>query len=115
MPKPFQTERALEIAVGVVLVGVVLTIISLLELTLHNVGLGNWADWTIVVGLLVFLLGAYLLATFLKLSAQFDRYMKIDSRAEFKKELDEIEYTAWRLPSRYDRRLTKRKEELGMK
>jgi hypothetical protein len=41
--------------------------------------------------------------------------MKVASRAEFKKEQDEVEYLAWRLPSRFDAKLTKKKEELGVK
>ena len=115
MPKPFHVEHALEIAVLVTGVGVILSVLSLFDLTGYDVGLGDWAYWTIVVGLIVFVTGIYLLASYLKLTSQFDHYMKIMSRAEFKKEQDEVEYLAWRLPSRFDAKLTKKKEELGVK
>jgi len=115
MPKPFHVEHALEIAVLVTGVGVILSVLSLFDLTDYDIGLGDWAYWTIVIGLIVFIIGIYLLASYLKLTSQFDHYMKIVSRAEFKKEQDEVEYLAWRLPSRFDAKLTKKKEELGVK
>ncbi len=115
MPKPFLVEHALELAIGVIVLGAVLSIVSLMEFTFQNTPLGNWADWTIVVGLIAFLVGLYLLASFLRLAASFDQHMKTESRAEFKRDLDEVEYLAWRLPSRYERRLSKKKEDLGIK
>jgi hypothetical protein len=115
MPKPFLVERAREIAILVTVAGAVLSVLSIIDLTIHNIGLGDWAYWTIVIGLLLFIIGIWLLASYLKLTSQFDHYMKIASRAEFKREEDELEYIAWRLPSRFEKRLAQKKEELGVK
>ncbi|HUL38918.1 MAG TPA: hypothetical protein VLU38_01380 [Methanomassiliicoccales archaeon] len=115
MPKPFLVEHALEIAITVTLVGALLSVVSIVDLTVVSLGLGDWAYWTIVIGLIVFIAGIFLLAGYLKLSSQFDRYMKTASRAEFKKDQDEVEYLAWRLPSRFGKRLADKKEELGLK
>lgn len=115
MPKPFLVERAREIALLVTVAGAVLSVLSIIDLTIHNIGLGDWAYWTVVIGLLLFLIGIWLLASYLKLTSQFDRYMKIASRAEFKREQDEVEYIVWRLPSRFGKRLAQKKEELGVK
>ncbi len=115
MPKPFATEHALEIAVLVTLVGAVLSVWSIIDLTLDVGILDDWAYWIIVIGLIVFVIGIFLLGSYLRLTSQFDRYMKIPSRAEFKKEQDEVEYIAWRLPSRYGKKLEERKKELGLK
>ncbi len=115
MSKPFTVEHALEIAVLVTLVGAGLSVWSIIDLTLDIGILGDWAYWTIAIGLIVFIIGIYLLGSYLKLTSQFDRYMKIPSRAEFKKEQDEVEYLAWRLPSRYGKKLEERKKDLGLK
>lgn len=115
MPKPFQVERALEIAAGALLAGAIVTIVSALEITMHNTGLGNWADWTLIIGLVVFVAGLWLLISYLKLTVQFEKLIQIDSRAEFKKSLDDVEYLAWRLPSKYEKRLMDKKEKLGIK
>jgi hypothetical protein len=115
MPKPFYVEHAPEIAILVTLVGAVLSVWSLIDLTLNVGVLDDWAYWMIVIGLIVFVIGIYLLGSYLKLTSQFDRYMKIPSRAEFKKEQDEVEYLVWRLPSRYGKKFTEKKQELGLK
>ncbi|MDD1746839.1 MAG: hypothetical protein LUQ16_03665 [Methanomassiliicoccales archaeon] len=115
MPKPFHVEHALEIAILVTVVGAALSVVSLMDLAAHIVDLGDWVYWIIVIGVIVFIIGIYLLASYLKLTAQFDRFMKVTSRAEFKRDLDEVEYLAWRLPSRYAKRLGKKKEEIGVK
>lgn len=115
MPKPFLVERALVIAVLVTLTGVILSVVSLLDLAADLIDLNGWEYWIIVAGLIVFVIGIYLLAGYLKLVSQFERYMKIDSRAEFKKELDEIEYLAWRLPSKFGKRLEAKKKDMGLR
>lgn len=115
MSKPFDVEHALEIAAGVTIVGAVLTVLSLVQLTVEDIGLGDWAYWLVVIGLISFLVGIYLLSGFLSKKTQFERYLKTESRAEFKKNQDEVEYLAWRLPSRFNERLIKKKEELGVK
>ena len=115
MSKPFGVEHALEIAVGVCSVGALLTVLSLVQLTVVDIGLGDWAYWLVVMGLISFLVGVYLLSGYLRLAAQFDKYLDTESRAEFKKNQDEVEYLAWRLPSRYNDRLVKKMKDLGLK
>jgi hypothetical protein len=115
MPKPFLVEHALVIAALVTVAGAALSVVSLLDLAANLIDLGDWVYWAIVIGLIVFIIGIYLLASYLKLTSQFERYMKIDSRAEFKKGLDEVEYLAWRLPSKYGKRLEEKKGQIGVK
>ena len=115
MAKPFMVERALEIAIIVAVVGALLTALSLVQLTVADLGMGDWAYWTVVAGLICFVVGLYLLIGYLRRAAEFEKYMGTESRADFKRGLDDMEYLAWRLPSRFERRLLDKKEELGLK
>ncbi|MEM0449760.1 MAG: hypothetical protein QW520_08080 [Methanomassiliicoccales archaeon] len=115
MPKPFEVEHALGIAIMASSVGALLSAISLVQITVDDIGLGGWAYWLLVIGFIVFIVGLLLLIGYLRRASEFERYMKIESKAEFIRSQDAAEYIAWRMPTKYEKRLKKKKEELGIK
>lgn len=76
------------------------------------VPLGNWVYWLAILGLL---------GTIIALWWDLDYFIKVrklknlsdtSSKAKFIKNLDEIEYLAWRLPKRFRMMVAEKKEEL---
>lgn len=115
MPKPFEVEHALAIAAVASVAGAFLSAISLVQVTVEDIGLGGWAYWLLAVGLIVFVVGLFLLIGYMRRANEFEEYMKIESRAEFKKKQDSAEYLAWRMPSKFGERLKEKEDELGIK
>jgi uncharacterized membrane protein len=115
MAKPFAVERAMELSVLMTLIGVVLTVISLADITAGTAGFGGWSYWTVVVGLILFAFGLYWLAGYLRNVRDFRRLMEEESKAAFIKNMDDVEYLAWKLPTRYEDELMAKKKRLGIK
>jgi membrane protein implicated in regulation of membrane protease activity len=115
MAKPFAVERALELSASVTLVGVVLTVISLADITTGTASLGGWSMWALVVGFIAFAFGLYWLAGYLRNVRDFKKLIEEQSKAALIKNLDDIEYLAWKLPIRFEEELQERKKRLGVK
>ncbi|MDD1743142.1 MAG: DUF3198 domain-containing protein [Methanomassiliicoccales archaeon] len=115
MAKPFAVERAMELSALMTLVGVVLTVISLADITAGTAGFGGWSYWTVVVGLIIFAFGLFWLAGHLRNVRDFRRLMEEESKAAFIKNMDDVEYLAWKLPTRYEDELMAKKKRLGIK
>lgn len=115
MAKPFQVEQARLIAAVVLLVGAVLSAISIPGIVGYTSLMGDWGWWALGAGLLLFVIGLYLLIVYLRNVAEFERLMQIKSKAEFVRSQDDAEYLAWRLPSKYEERLAEKKKEFNLK
>ncbi|MCU0861420.1 MAG: DUF3198 domain-containing protein [Methanomassiliicoccales archaeon] len=115
MPKPFEVEHALAIAVSALVIGGFLSALSLVQITVEDIGLGGWAYWLLAGGLIVFVVGLYLFIGYMRRANEFEEYMKIESKAEFKKKQDDAEYLAWRMPSKFGERLQEKEDDLGIK
>ena len=79
------------------------------------VGLGSWAYWVAFIGFFVFLTGAIWLWMFVSSARKFNKALEEKSKAVFLKSMDDTEYLAWKLPSRYEERLAAKKKELGIR
>jgi hypothetical protein len=115
MAKPFQVEHARLIAAVMIVVGVVLSAISLPELLGLTTYLGQWSWWTLSIGLLLSVIGLYLLIVYLRNVTAFEKLMQLKSKAEFVRNQDDIEYLAWRLPSKFETRLSEKKRGFNIK
>ncbi len=115
MAKPFAVERALELSALMTLVGVMLTVISLADITAGSAGFGGWSYWTVIVGFMLFAFGLYWLAGYLRNVRDFKKLIEEESKAAFIKNMDDTEYLAWKLPLRFEDELMAKKKRLGIK
>jgi hypothetical protein len=115
MPKPITVERGLEISILLTAIGVVLFVDGLSDAMGWWVSLGGWGFWSGGLGIVLVLVGSIWFGTIAKLRAKFERMIVEKSRAGFIRNLDELEYTAWRLPSKYDERVFEKKKDMGVK
>jgi hypothetical protein len=115
MAKPLAVERAMELSASMTLVGVVLAVIGLSDITTGTASFGGWSMWALVAGFIIFAFGLYWLAGFLRNVRDFKKLIEEQSKATFIKELDDVEYLAWKLPIRYEEELQEKKKRLGVK
>lgn len=115
MAKPFQVEHARSIAVVTIVVGVILSAISIPGLLGLVTFLGEWSWWTLTIGLVLSLIGLYLLIIYLRNVTAFEKSMQLKSKAEFVRNQDDVEYLAWRLPSKFEERLMEKKKDFNLK
>jgi hypothetical protein len=115
MAKPFAVERAMELSASVTLIGVVLAVIGLTDITTGTASFGGWSMWALVAGLVVFAFGIYWLAGYLRNVRDFKKLIEEQSKAAFIKDLDDTEYLAWKLPIRFEEELREKKKHLGVK
>jgi hypothetical protein len=76
---------------------------------------GEWAYWLMVIGPLVLIGATWWLYDYLKKSRSLERLMATPSKAKFVKNLDEIEYLAWSLPQRFEKRVIEKKHKFNIK
>jgi hypothetical protein len=115
MAKPFQVEHARSIAVIVAVAGIILSAVSMPDLLGVATILGDWSWWTFAIGLIMFVIGIYLLIVYLRNVTAFEELMQQKSKAEFVRRQDDAEYLAWRLPSKFEVRLVEKKKEFNVK
>lgn len=116
MSKPIQVEKAGPISISMVVLGIVLIIVALLALfKIAFTEMGNWDYWVLIVGAGVVLVGAIWFISYFLNVRKFRKLIVEKSKASFIKELDNLEYLAWRLPSRYEEELLAKKKNFGLK
>jgi len=115
MAKPLAVERAMELSASMTLIGVVLDVVSLTDITTGTASFGGWSMWALVAGFIIFAFGLYWLAGFLRNVRDFKKLVEEQSKATFVKQLDDVEYLAWKLPTRYEEELQEKKKRLGVK
>jgi hypothetical protein len=115
MSKPMKVERGIELSVLLVVLGSVLFLLGISDALGWLVDLGGWGFYTGGAGLLSLIVGAVWAFSILQRMKRFAVLMEEKSKAVFVRSLDELEYTAWRLPSRYDALLSEKKREMGVK
>jgi hypothetical protein len=114
MAKPFVVERAMELSALMTLVGMILAVAGLVDITDGTAGLGGWSYWALIAGLIVFAFGLYWLAGYLRNVRDFKGLIVEQSKASFIKTADDVEYLAWKLPSRYEDELREKKKRFGL-
>lgn len=116
MSKPVQVERAAPISIGMMVGGVAMIVIAILALYgIAFTELGNWDYWVLIIGGGLAVIGALWFISYVLNVRKFHKLMAEKSKAVFLKELDDIEYLAWRLPLRYEEELMAKKKHFGLK
>jgi hypothetical protein len=123
MAKPFTREYRLELSTLMCAAGALITAVGaagiffssptgplspLVPLASFS---GNWIYWYIVIGPILIIGGAWWLYDSLKKIVQLRRFLDVDSKAKFVKNLDEIEYLAWVLPRKYEELVIEKKKQ----
>ena len=116
MTKPTLVERAPLLSLTFLLVGLLLTMVGTYILSAEGLASSRgWSYWLISIGLVLLLIGVlWILKLYLTIK-KFQSLLQEKSKATFLKNLDRIEYTAWKLPSTYEKDLATRKEEFNIK
>jgi hypothetical protein len=115
MPKPINVERGLELSVLMTVLGAALLFLGISDALDWVVDLKGWGFYTGGGGVLLLIAGVAWMITIVQRMKRFDILMQERSKAVFVRSLDDIEYTAWRLPTRYDELLAQKKKEMGVK
>ena len=115
MSKPFYQERVLEIAAVTTVAGTALTILGLLDVTDRgSIDLYGWGFYLLIGGVILLATGIYWMYSFRKMDRRFKHLMEERSKANVIKYLDEMEYIAWRMPTRYEERLYEKKKSMKL-
>lgn len=115
MTKPISVERGLEITLLLVLSGAMLLFVGISDALDWSLDLDGWGFYPGSAGVILLVVGVFWMASIIKRMRRFKSMMKERSKALFVRSLDELEYTAWRLPSKYDVLLSEKKREMGLK
>ncbi|HOE52620.1 MAG TPA: hypothetical protein PKO24_03175 [Methanomassiliicoccales archaeon] len=115
MSKPLTVEWGLEIAVSLIVLGAVLLIVGILDVLHLYLDLGGWGFYSGAVGVLLLIVGIVWMVSILQRMRKFKLLVQEKSKAVFVRSLDELEYTVWRLPSKYDALLLEKRREMGLK
>jgi len=116
MSKPFYVERANLLSLGLLIAGAALVAVA--ALAFSNVAfteIGNWDWWVLIAGGLLLLVGALWYASYVLNVRKFRRLLQENSKANFVRKQDDVEYLAWRLPLRYEEELAAKKKQLGLR
>jgi len=115
MPKPINVERGLELSVLMTVLGAVLLFLGISDALDWAMDLKGWGFYAGAVGVIALIVGVIWMISIIQRMKRFDVLMEEKSKAVFVRSLDDIEYAAWRLPSKYDELLVKKKKEMGVK
>lgn len=115
MTKPISVERGLEITLLLVLSGAMLLFVGMSDALDWSLDLDGWGFYPGSAGVILLVVGVFWMASIIKRMRRFKSMMKERSKALFVRSLDELEYMAWRLPSKYDVLLSEKKREMGLK
>jgi len=115
MSKPFNVERGLELSVLMTVLGAVLLFLGISDALDWAVDLKGWGFYAGAAGVIALIVGVVWMISILQMMKKFDVLMREKSKAVFVRSLDDIEYAAWRLPTKYDVLLAQKKKEMGVK
>ncbi len=116
MTKPFLTERAPMLASLFLIGGAMLSALGIIGLTMTDVlKLGSWDYWLVMVGVPLLLIGVIWLWIYLARVKHFRKELQEKSKANFLKNMDDTEYLAWRLPTKFEKELESKKVEFNIK
>ncbi|MHC1710444.1 MAG: hypothetical protein AB9819_08585 [Methanomassiliicoccales archaeon] len=115
MPKPINVEWGLELSVLMTVLGAALLFLGISDALDWVMDLKGWGFYAGAAGVILLIVGVIWVISIVQRMRKFDVLMQEKSKAVFVRSLDDIEYTAWRLPSKYDELLIRKKKEMGVK
>ncbi len=126
MSKAFTREYRFELSTVMLAVGILVTFIGSIGVFLPKLpdvllvfqsaikGSGNWIYWYLVVGPVLLISGGWWLYDSVRKTFELMSFLKIDSKAKFVRNLDDIEYLAWVLPRKYEELVIEKKKQFKM-
>ena len=72
---------------------------------------GNWMVWIFVMGPILLVAGVFYVGDTVKKYREFNKLIDTDSKAKFVQNQDRIEYLAWLLSARLEKRVEEKKKE----
>lgn len=115
MAKPLMVERAPLLFVVLMIAGLLMGAVAVGSIFTGTAGWGGWEYWVLILGSLCFIVGIAWMISYLNRVNRFYDLLSEESKAAFIRKLDDLEYLAWRLPSRFEAKLGERKRKLGIK
>ncbi len=117
MSRPVTVQYVVPFSISFLVAGLVLTGLSLYDLIEEAdlFGLGGWWFYILIIGIIMALVGFFYLYAYLNRIKKFKKLIAEKSKKEFVTNLDELEYTAWRLPKSYEDKVAEKKKEFGVK
>ncbi len=117
MSRPVTVQYVVPFSISFLAAGLVITGLSLYDLIedADLFGLGGWWFYLLVIGIIMAMVGLFYLYAYLKRVSKFKKLIAEKSKKEFVTNLDELEYTAWRLPKSYEDKVAEKKKEFGVK
>ncbi len=115
MPKPFMVERGFTVSAGLLILGLALLVVGAVGiLGPDDLGMGDGALFILIVGALLLSTGIAWMGTHLNRVKKFHVLLSENKKATFIRNLDEVEYLAWRLPTRFGVELAEKKRKMGL-
>jgi type VI protein secretion system component VasK len=116
MSKPFTVQYAGPISLAVSLAGVAMVAVGVLDLLGYRFKtVGTWGYWILAIGAILLLIGVIWFWIYAANKRKFKKLMEEQSKAAFVKNLDDVEYLAWRLPMKFEERLLEKKKQFGIR
>lgn len=115
MSKPINVERGLELSVLITVLGAVLLFLGISDALDWTVDLAGWGFYAGAAGVIMVIVGVIWSLSIVQRIRKFRVLMEEKSKAVFVRTLDDLEYTAWRLPSKYDELLLEKKRDMGIR
>jgi hypothetical protein len=116
MARPIYVEHAAFVSSAFTVLGIIALFLGIIDYTNPEIfSIGGWGFYLIALGLLSLLIGVLMLYSYVKKIKEFNKLMKVKSKKEFCAIKDDLEYTAWRLPSKFDGKVAEKKKEFDVK
>ncbi|MGD9963462.1 MAG: DUF3198 domain-containing protein [Thermoplasmata archaeon] len=127
MPKGFLTEYRLELSGMFIVLFCVLTVIGvagaffeddlptyLTPLRDLTEPVGSWSYWLVAAGPIGLVVAIWWLYDYVKKTNELEELIGTPSKAKFVRNMDDIEYLAWSLPRRFEKRVIQKKKDFGL-
>ena len=77
--------------------------------------MGDWKYWLFIIAPLFFMICSFYLGDIILKGRKFDKLVNTTSKANFVRNMDDIEYLAWKLTERHAKIVDEKKKEFGIK
>lgn len=112
-------EIKLEISYVIFALGTFLALLVVIHLFLRDymppvvldllADIGGWIIWFVVLGPLLAFVGGWYFIDQLRKRRQFEKLIRVNSKAHFVRNQERLERIAWHLPSDYEQRIVEQK------
>ncbi len=116
MSKPFRVEKAATLWPALTFGGLVLTLLSAIwVMNLDESVLGAWSFYSMIIGFIVFVYGGLEFHRYGKRVQTLKKLLELNSKSSVLKNLDEMEYLAWVLPSGWGELVKAKKKDFRIR